>query len=168
MSRYDSDDNIPERNYMARFDPGDYNATELVPMRPPAPEGYSGYQGYPGHSRGYPEDDRGSQPDTYARNGDALYPPGARFDPEPGPHPNIPPHVQNNYRSDSARSYNGRPFTPERGGPYGGYPVEQVLVAYNSQRYEHRPNVHPDNDTDRYERVRCERYDGYEYDRNYG
>ena len=75
MSRYDSDNNIPERNYMARFNSGDENATELVPMRPPAPQGYSGYQGYPGHSRGYPEYDRGSQPDTYARNGDAMYPP---------------------------------------------------------------------------------------------
>ena len=44
---------------MARFDPGDDNATELVPMRFPAPQGYSGYQGYPGPSRGYPEDDGG-------------------------------------------------------------------------------------------------------------
>ena len=154
MSRYDSDNNIPERNYMARFDPGDDNATELVPMRPSAPQGYSGYQGYPGHSSGYPEDKRGSQPDAYARNGDSMYPPGARYNPEPRPNPNNPPHVQNNYRSDSPRSYNGRPFTPERGGPYRGYPVEPELVAYNSHRYEHRPDVQPDNDPDRHEKVR--------------
>ena len=70
-SRYDSDNNFPERNYMARFDPGDGNATELVPMRPAAPQGYCGYQGYTGPSGVYPEDHRRSQPDTYARNGDA-------------------------------------------------------------------------------------------------
>ena len=101
MSRYDSDNNTPERNYMARFNSGDDNATELLPMRPPALQGYSGYQGYSGHSRGYPEDNRGSQPDTYARNGDTMYQPGARYNPEPRPNSNNPPHVQNIYRSDS-------------------------------------------------------------------
>ena len=153
MSRYDSDNNFPGINHMAGFDPSDDNAAELVPMRPPATQGYSCFQGYPGPSWGYPEDDWGSHPDTYARNGVAKYTPGARYDSEPRPNPNKPPHVQNNYRSDSPRSYNGRPFTPETGGPYGGYPVELELVAYISQRYEHRPDVHPDNDPDRYERV---------------
>ena len=87
MARYDSDNYIPERNYMARFDPGD--ETEMVPMRPPAPQGYAG------PPRGYPDDETDSRRgDGYARNGDPRYPPGQRYDPEPRYNHNYPPQVQ--------------------------------------------------------------------------
>ena len=151
---------------MARFDPGDDNATELVSMRPPAPQGYSVYQGYPGPSRdirkttGVP-----SQTLTPEIEMQSTHP-----EQDTTQHPDLIQIILLMCRTITKVTPR-EVTTVVRSHLREGVRMEGIRSSQNwwlttPRETNDRPDMYPDNDPDRYETVRGERYDGNEYDRN--